>query len=60
MYNLGMIQELKDYMKQRNMTQEEMARKLGVSFTTLNRWLNGKFRPSKLALEKIEKVLNGK
>ena len=31
------------------LSQEDLARELGVSFATVNRWENGKVNPSKLA-----------
>lgn len=31
------------------MTQEELAHELGITVGTVNRWENGRFRPSKLA-----------
>ena len=31
------------------LSQEDLARELGVSFATINRWENGKVNPSKLA-----------
>jgi DNA-binding transcriptional regulator YiaG len=31
------------------MTQEEFAHALGITVGTVNRWENGRFRPSKLA-----------
>jgi len=31
------------------MTQEELAHELGISLATVNRWENGRSRPSKLA-----------
>jgi len=31
------------------MTQEEFAHSLGITVGTVNRWENGRFRPSKLA-----------
>ena len=37
-----------------NITQEELAHELGVSFSTINRWETGKSKPSKLA----EKAIN--
>ena len=33
-------------------SQEELARNLGVSFATVNRWENGKCQPSRMA-EKV-------
>jgi len=36
------------------MTQEELAQKLGVSFTSVNRWENGQTKPSKLARKQLE------
>lgn len=33
-----------------NLSQEELAHALGVSFATVNRWENGKTTPSKMAL----------
>lgn len=35
-------------------SQEELARKLGVSFTSVNRWENGQTKPSKLARKQID------
>ena len=40
-----------------DLSQEEMATMLGVSYVTINRWENGRYSPSKLAQEKIAKVL---
>lgn len=39
------------------LTQEKFAAKLGVTFPTINRWENGRAKPSPLALEKIEGLL---
>lgn len=35
--------------RQLGMTQEEFAHSLGITVGTVNRWENGRFRPSKLA-----------
>lgn len=32
-----------------NITQEQLARELNISFSTINRWENGRTSPSKLA-----------
>ncbi|MGD9579581.1 MAG: helix-turn-helix transcriptional regulator [Syntrophorhabdus sp.] len=40
---------VKDVRKQLNMSQEELAHELGVSFATINRWENEKTSPSRLA-----------
>ena len=40
---------IKDLRAQLGISQEELARALGVSFATVNRWENGKTSPSKLA-----------
>lgn len=38
-----------------NLSQEMLARKLDVSFATINRWENGKTLPQKLTLYRFEK-----
>ncbi len=40
---------LKEIRRQLAMSQEDLARQLGVSFATVNRWENGLAKPSKLA-----------
>ena len=39
------------------LTQEKFAAKLGVTFPTINRWENGRAKPSPLARQKIEELL---
>ncbi|AFZ27258.1 putative transcriptional regulator [Cylindrospermum stagnale PCC 7417] len=39
------------------LTQEQFAAHIGVTYPTINRWENGHFQPSPLAMEKIEKKL---
>ena len=38
-----------------NMSQQALAKKLDVSFATINRWENGKSLPQKLTLYRFEK-----
>jgi len=39
------------------LTQERFAAKLGVTFPTINRWENGRAKPSPLAMQRIEALL---
>jgi len=50
-----LIRELRE---QTGLTQEKFAAKLGVTFPTINRWENGRAKPSPLAMEKIEALLH--
>ena len=52
--------ELKELRQSRGWSQENLARELGVSFATVNRWENGKAVPSKLAAIQLEKIFAGK
>lgn len=45
---------IKSIRQQLDLSQEELAQKLGVSFTSVNRWENGQTKPSKLARRQIE------
>jgi len=38
---------------QLNLSQEDLAQAIGVSFATVNRWENDKTKPSKLALNQF-------
>jgi DNA-binding transcriptional regulator YiaG len=50
--------KIKELRKALNMSQESLARTLGVSFQTVNRWESEKRKPSPLALEKLTHLLN--
>ena len=39
-----------------NMSQEKLAKNLGVSFSSVNRWETGKYKPTKLAKVKLEQL----
>ena len=43
-----------------NLSQEELAHVIGVSFATVNRWENGKTKPSKMALTLFKAFCNEK
>ena len=39
------------------LTQEQFAAKVGVTWSTVNRWENGRGRPSPLAMKQIQELL---
>jgi DNA-binding transcriptional regulator YiaG len=45
---------LKEVRSQLAMSQEDLARELGVSYATVNRWENAQSRPSKLARAQLD------
>ena len=45
---------LRELRRQLGISQEDLARELGVSFNSINRWENGKVSPSKLARTQLE------
>ncbi len=49
-----LIRELRE---RTGLTQEKFAAKLGVTFPTINRWENGRAKPSPLAIQRIEELL---
>jgi len=48
---------VRELRKRTGLTQEKFAAKLGVTFPTINRWENGRAKPSPLAMQKIEELL---
>jgi len=49
-----LVRELR---KRTGLTQEKFAAKLGVTFPTINRWENGRAKPSPLATQKINGLI---
>ena len=45
---------LKEVRRQLGLSQEGLARELGVSFATVNRWENAQVKPSKLAMAQFK------
>lgn len=45
---------IKEVRRQLALSQEDLARGLGVSFATINRWENAQVKPSKLAKAQFE------
>ena len=52
--NDDLSKSIKSIRQKLGLSQEELAQKLGVSFTSVNRWENGQTKPSKLARRQIE------
>jgi transcriptional regulator with XRE-family HTH domain len=51
------IKKLETYRLEHKISQEELAKKLDVAFSTVNRWLNGKSQPNKIQSYHINKLL---
>jgi len=41
------------------LSQERFAARLGVTFSSVNRWENGRAKPSPLAMKQIEELVDG-
>jgi putative transcriptional regulator len=52
-----LVEELKHYRSKKVWTQEQLARYLGVTLNTVQRWESGKTHPSPLAMEKLNLLL---
>jgi putative transcriptional regulator len=50
-------QLVRELRKRTGLTQEKFAAKLGVTFPTINRWENGRAKPSPLAMQRIEDLI---
>jgi transcriptional regulator with XRE-family HTH domain len=48
---------IRDLRERTGLTQEKFAAKIGVTFPTINRWENGRAKPSPLAMQRIEELL---
>ena len=53
----GKIRELRSKL---GLTQEQFAAKVGVIFSTVNRWESGKSKPSPLAMRQLEYLFSVK
>ncbi len=50
-------EKVKAVRNQLQLTQEELAHKLGVSFATVNRWESGSYKPSKMGQRMFEEFV---
>jgi ribosome-binding protein aMBF1 (putative translation factor) len=57
---IKLVQELEEYRLKNRIPQENLAQKLDVAFSTVNRWINGKTKPNKTQRYHIEKLLRKK
>ena len=48
--------QIKEIRSRLNLSQSELAEKLGVSFATVNRWEKGHCEPSQIAVNAIKKL----
>lgn len=55
---MNIVDDLDKYRLENRITQQKLAAELGVSFTTVNRWFNGKTKPNKIQTYHIKKLLN--
>ncbi|KKW21188.1 MAG: DNA-binding protein [Parcubacteria group bacterium GW2011_GWF2_50_9] len=53
------IKKLKIFRLENKLTQEMLAEQLGVAFSTVNRWLRGKCKPSQIQAYHVEKFMRG-
>lgn len=60
MLNMDLVTALNTYRLEHKLTQQALAKKLGVSFTTVNRWLKGHVKPSQIQEYQIQKFIQGK
>ena len=56
MANRGISKMIRKLRTALGLTQEQFAAKIGVTYSTINRWENNKAKPSPLALQRIEKL----
>jgi len=52
-----LARKIKELRSKLGLTQEQFAAKVGVTFSTVNRWENGKGKPSPLAMRQIEELM---
>jgi transcriptional regulator with XRE-family HTH domain len=57
---MDLIQELEEFGLKNKISQEQLAKKLGVAFSTVNRWFNQKTKPNKIQTYHIRKLLRKK
>lgn len=54
----GLARQIRNLRLKLGLTQEQFAAKVGVTFSTVNRWENGKGKPSPLAMRQIKDFID--
>ena len=57
---MDIIKKLEIYRLENKIPQQEIAVKLSVAFSTVNRWLNRKAKPNQIQTYHIEKLIGKK
>ncbi len=57
---MSVSEQIKNIRQQSLMSQSDFANALGVSFSTVNRWENGKTLPTYRAMKSLENFCKGK
>ena len=52
-----LAKKIRECRTRKNLTQEHLARNIGVTLNTVQRWESGKTIPSPLAMEKLQSLL---
>lgn len=50
-------QEIIDFRKFLGVSQEKLAQMVGTTFVTINRWENGRTKPSRIFAKEIKKIM---
>lgn len=58
--SMGIVKQLELYRLEHRITQDVLANEIGVNFSTVSRWFNGKTTPNKIQQYHIEKFLGRK
>jgi len=53
----NLIKKLEIYRLENRISQKQLAERLKVTFSTVNRWFNGKTKPNKIQRYHIKKML---
>ena len=53
-----LARKIRELRSKLGLTQEQFAAKVGVTFSTVNRWESGKSKPSPLAMRRIAELTN--